>query len=469
MEPLIHRRTSSCQDSVGNALCGVPLPTNHSSTARPRNATEGVPYRSCINATSPTLGRRGALKLAALGGVSWLTPAAELLARKADEKPGGEPAQSIILLWLAGGPSQLETFDPHPDRAIAGGTQAIATSVPGIRLAKGYERLAERMEHVALVRSVVSKEGDHERGTYTVKTGYRPSTTVVHPSIGAICCHQLPVGATEIPRHVSILETQWPSVGGLLGKQYDAFKCNDPADKVPDITAQVADERIRRRLADLEVVEAAFARGRPKTAAGTMHRETVANARSMMTSKQIEAFDVKREPKTLLESYGDTPFGRGCLAARRLIEVGVRCVEVNLGGWDSHVNNHEIHAKQAPTLDAALAALIDDLRQRGLLEKTVILCGGEFGRTPKINPLDGRDHWPHGFTMLLAGGGLRRGIALGETDPEGGRELKDPYDVPDIHATVLTALGIDPAHEELAPIGRPIKLSEGKPIRALLG
>ena len=412
--------------------------------------------------------RRGALKLAALGGISWLTPAAELLARHAEQKLGREPAQSIILLWLAGGPSQLETFDPHPDTSIAAGTQAIATSVPDIQLAKGYERLAERMEHVALVRSLVSKEGDHERGTYTVKTGYRPSTTVVHPSLGAICCHQLPVAGTEIPRHVSILETQWPAMGGLLGKQYDAFQCYDPAEKVPDITGQVADERLGRRLADLNVVEAAFGRGRQKTAAATLHREMIANARTMMTSKQVEAFDVKREPKALLGSYGDTPFGRGCLAARRLIEVGVRCVEVNLNGWDTHTNNHEAHSKLAPTLDAALSALIDDLRQRDLFDKTVILCGGEFGRTPTVNRLDGRDHWPHGFTMLLAGGGLRGGVALGETDPAGGRKVKDPYDVPDIHATVLTALGIDPAHEELAPIGRPIKLSEGKPISALL-
>jgi len=188
----------------------------------------------------------------------------------------------------------------------------------------------------------------------------------------------------------------------------------------------------------------------------------------MMTSSQIAAFDVNREPEEVLKSYGDTPFGRGCLAARRLIEVGVRCVEVNLNGWDSHVNNHEIHAQLAPTLDAALSALIADLRQRNLLDKTVVLCGGEFGRTPQVNRLGGRDHWPHGFTMLLAGGGLRRGVAIGETDPEGGRKLKDPYEVADVHATVLTALGLDPAHEELAPIGRPIKLSEGKPIRALL-
>ncbi|HEV3340055.1 MAG TPA: DUF1501 domain-containing protein [Pirellulales bacterium] len=416
----------------------------------------------------PRFGRRGALKLAALGGVSWLTPVAELLARNAETNARGEPAQSLIFLWLAGGPSQLETFDPHPGTAIAGGTEATGTSVPGVQLAKGYQRLADQLEHVALVRSVISKEGDHERGTYTVKTGYRPNPTVVHPSIGAICCHQLPVAQAEIPRHVSILDTQWPSAGGFLGKQYDAFKCDDPAEKVPDITARVPDPRIDRRLADLNVIESAFSRGRAKTAAGTLHRETVTGARTMMTSSQIAAFEVSREPEAVRKSYGDTPFGRGCLAARRLIEVGVRCVEVNLNGWDSHVNNHEIHARLAPTLDAALAALIADLRERNLLDKTVVLCGGEFGRTPQVNRLDGRDHWPHGFTMLLAGGGIRAGAVIGETDPEGGRKLKDPYEVADVHATVLTALGLDPAHEELAPIGRPIKLSEGKPIRALL-
>lgn len=414
------------------------------------------------------LDRRGVLKLAALGGASWLTPTAHLLAQQAEKQSGRGPARSIIFLWLAGGPSQLETFDPHPGRAIAAGTKAIDTAVPGIHLAEGYEQLAERMEQVTVVRSLTSREGDHERGTYYVKTGYRQNPTVVHPSIGAICCHQLPLAGAEIPRHVSILASQWQAVGGLLGKQYDAFQIDDPAKKVPDILPAVPDERIARRLADLSVVEDAFARGRGALARRTMHRETLAEARRMMSSEQLAAFDVGREPAELRRSYGDTPFGRGCLAARRLIEVGVRCVEVNLGGWDSHINNHETHRELAKTLDPALAALLDDLRQRELLDKTIVICGGEFGRTPKLNGLEGRDHWPHGFSMLLAGGGLKQGIALGETDPEGGRKVRDPHDVADLHATVLTALGIDPSHEELAPVGRPIKLSEGTPIKALL-
>ena len=414
------------------------------------------------------LTRRGALRLAALGGISWLTPLAHLLAQEADATPGHEPAQSLIFLWLAGGPSQLETFDPHPGKKIAGETRAIKTAATGIQIAASYEQLAERMGDVALVRSLVSKEGDHERGTYVVKTGYRPNPTVVHPSIGAICCHQLPLSAAELPRHIAILPGQWPAVGGLLGKQYDAFRTYDPANKVPSIVAQVPEKRFQRRLDDLAVVESAFARGRSRQAKATLHQRSVDGARTMMSSEQVKAFDVSLEPAELRKAYGDTPFGRGCLAARRLIEVGVRCVEVTLQGWDSHANNHEVHHDLAQTLDPALSSLLADLRQRDLLKKTIVLCGGEFGRTPQINPGAGRDHWPHGFTMLLAGGRVRGGFALGETDPEGGREITHPYQVADLHATVLTALGIDPPHEELAPIGRPIQFSEGQAIAELL-
>lgn len=408
---------------------------------------------------------RGAV---ATGTIGWLTPAAELMAEQAQRRPR-QPAQSLILLWLAGGPSQLETFDPHPGRSIAAGTGAIDTSLRGVQLAAGLEQLAEQMHSAALVRNLVSKEGDHQRGTYLVKTGYRPDPSVVHPSIGAICCHQLPVGKTEIPRHVSILSSQWPGRGGLLGNQYDAFQTGDPKLKVPDIAAAVEASRFAGRLADQRVVDAAFAAGRSRQVEATLHATLVERARRMMTSEQLAAFDVMQEPAAVRASYGDTPFGRGCLAARRLIEVGVRCVEVTLGGWDSHANNHEIHAERVATLDPAIAGLLADLRSRGLLERTIVMCGGEFGRTPQLNRLEGRDHWPHGFSMLLAGGRIRHGYVRGETDPDGKRlSLEQGTSIADVHATVLTALGIDPSHEELAGIGRPIKLCEGEPIAELL-
>jgi Protein of unknown function (DUF1501) len=411
--------------------------------------------------------RRSVLKLAGLAGLGWLTPVGELLA--AQENREHEPARSIILLWLAGGPSQLETFDPHPESKIAGGTRAISTASKTIQLADGYGHLAEVMDKVSVIRSLVSKEGDHERGTYLMKTGYRPDPTVEHPSIGAICCHELPEGGTEIPRHVSILPGQWPSRGGFLGGQYDAFQMGDPSSPLPDVASKVQAGRDARRVTDLEIVEKAFARGRRERVAATLHRETLSRARVLMTSEQLKAFDLTKEPASVRLEYGETPFGRACLAARRLTEVGVRCVEVTLGGWDSHVNNHETHKSRAAELDPAFAALIRDLARRGSLDRTVVLCGGEFGRSPSINPLGGRDHWPLGYSLAIAGGGLKGGLAVGETDPEGKKDPARPSTIADVHATVLTTLGISPGKENVSPVGRPIKLSEGKAIGELMG
>jgi hypothetical protein len=415
------------------------------------------------------LGRRDFLKLTSAAGVSWLTAVSHVLARAAERAPRGEPAQSIILLWMGGAPSQLETFDPHPGTAIGGDARAIATNVKDVRLANGFVRLAEQMDSLTLIRSMVSKEGDHERGTYLMKTGYRPDPTIVHPSIGAICCKELPTGTTEIPRHVSILPNQWPARGGFLGDEYDAFKTYDPANPVPDVKSRTTAERDQRRLQDLDVVESAFAKGRRERLEATLHSDTIDRARKMMTSEQLKAFDIAKEPKALRDAYGDTPFGRGCLAARRLIEVGVRCVEVTLDGWDSHVNNHKIQNERVAVLDPAFSALIKDLKERGRLAKTVVICAGEFGRTPRINPAAGRDHWTNGFSIALAGGGLRAGYVLGETDPEGEKDPTRPQSVANVHATVLQALGIDYTKVMQSNIGRTFKLSEGKPIAELVG
>jgi uncharacterized protein (DUF1501 family) len=414
--------------------------------------------------------RRGFLRVAGLAGVTWLTPLGHWLAHAA-EAPDKDTknAQSIILLWLQGGPSQLETFDPHPGTTIAGGTGAIPTAVKGIQLATGLEQTAGEMASIALIRSMVSKEGDHERGSYTLKTGFRPDPTVAHPAIGAVCCHELAAGGTDIPRHVSILSGQWPSRGGYLGAQYDAFQTGDPAGPVPDTFSELPAAREQLRLRDLEVVENAFARGRERRVEATLHRETVAGARRMMRSEQLKAFDVSREPLALRRSYGETPFGRACLAARRLTEVGVRCVEVTLSGWDTHANNHEQHRELLKTLDPAFAALVRDLRERGTLARTLVVCMGEFGRTPSVNRVGGRDHWPVGFSIALAGGSIRGGQVVGATDPEGKRDPTDPVSVGDLHATLLSAVGIDPAKVNQTPIGRTVRFAEGKPVPGLLG
>ncbi len=400
-------------------------------------------------------------------GLGWLTPLGNALAREAEGKKGS--AKSVIVLWMGGGPSQLETFDPKPGTDIAGGTRAIDTAKKSVQLAAGLEQLADQMEHVSLVRSLWSQEGDHERGTYALKTGYRPDPTVTHPSLGAIICHDLPNAGTEIPRHISIMPGQWPARGGFLGAEFDAFKMYDPADNVPDVTPHVDKERFDQRLKDLEVVEDAFAKGRGTRVAATGHKDTMERARKMMSSEQLQAFDVSREPTAVRKAYGDTPFGRGCLAARRLLDVGVRCVEVTLESWDSHANNHQIHSRLVGVLDPAFAALIRDLKKRDTLKNTVVLCVGEFGRTPVVNALGGRDHWPHNFSAAIAGGGIHGGVVVGESDPAGGKQSKNPVPVANLHATVLKALGIDWEQTLKTSIRRTVRRSEGKPIEELVG
>jgi len=403
--------------------------------------------------------------------MGWLTPVSEILAATT-EKSGDRnaPAKSIILLWLSGGPSQLETFDPHPNQDIAAGTTAIKTSVDGIQLASGMQQTAELMEHIAVVRSVVSREGDHERAAYNVKTGYRPDPTIVHPSIGAVVCHQLPQGNTEIPRHISILPDAWSGRGGYLGDQFDAFRLGDPDQRLHDMKSRTDKERFERRLKNLDVVERAFAKGRIANLEQerTLHKTMMNEAVTMMNSKQLRAFDLSEVRSSELVAFGDSAFGRSCLVAARLIETGVRCIEVTLRGWDSHVSNHEIHQARVQELDPALAALIRHLQERSLLDQTLVICGGEFGRTPRMNAAGGRDHWPHGFSIALAGGGIQGGQVIGETDPAGGRLAYEAgIPVENIHATALNALGIRSELELETPIGRPLKLCEGQIIPGL--
>src|SRR5262249_25864940 len=396
-------------------------------------------------------------------GAAWMTGVAEMLSAAAPVVRSAGRTKSIIMIWLQGGPSQLETFDPHPGKAISGDTTAINTALKGVQLAAGMPLTAEEMGSIALVRSVASKEGDHERATYTMKTGFRPDPTVVHPSIGAILCYKLPVAGAEIPRHVSILPSQWSARGGYLGDQYDAFRTGDPSQPVPDTQSSVPTWRDQQRMKSLDVVERAFAKGRQRRVDSTLHKETMERARKLMSSEQLKAFDVASEPLKVRKSYGDTPFGRACLAARRLTEKGVRCVEVTLGGFDTHTNNHPQHKPLVSNLDVAFSALVRDLRERKTLDQTLVIVASEFGRTPKINPASGRDHWPTGFSVALAGGGIKGGTVIGSTDPEGKeKNPSDPVTVGDLYATVLTAVGIDFTELNQTKIGRTVPFAEDK-------
>jgi Protein of unknown function (DUF1501) len=422
--------------------------------------------------------RGGAMATGGLLSQGMLTRIAERLSIasevKNNEKLG---AKSLILLWMQGGPSQLETFDPHAGSKIGGETKAIETSVPGLQIASTLPRTAEIMHQATLVRSMVSKEGDHERATYNMKTGWRPDPTLIHPSIGSVICHQTE-NNIEIPRHVSILSGQWPSRGGYMGSVFDAFKTGDPKDPLPNLKSYTDKKVFETRLDDLRnVVESEFRRGRLRDLDKnkTLHESSTARATTMMASEQIKAFDIALEPSSVIESFGDNSFGRGCLAAIRLIEQGVRCVEVELSGWDSHVENYSLQSGRCKILDAALHSLIVQLEERGLLEKTIVMCGGEFGRTPSINVADGRDHWPTGFSTFLAGGPFRPGHVHGQTIdeliPTGADPLTGVHDavrIEDLHATLLHSFGVDFSKELQTPIGRPLRLSAGRIIESLL-
>jgi hypothetical protein len=424
--------------------------------------------------TSPLaiVSRRRFLQLSAGLGVSFLLPK---LAAKASQSRGAERPKSLIVLWMQGGPSQLDTWDPHPNSIHSGPIRAISTSVEGLSISHLLPRMAEQMQHLSVVRSLVSKEGDHARGTYYLQTGYRPDPKLKHPSIGAVLSYLLQDEQLEIPHHVALAQGNSFSapLGGYLGAQFDAFRVFDPGRNLDNMRAGVDESRQERRLENLDVLTDSFRRGRLQQVDATLHEHVIDEALEMMRSPQLRAFEIDGEPAETLDRYGDTRFGRGCLVARRLVEEGVRAVQVTLDGFDTHANNYEGHQARAAELDPAFAALMQDLRDRDLYDSTAVLCIGEFGRTPQINPLEGRDHWPNGFSCVLGGGGLRSGLVIGTTDPDrqavdNALEPHDKVEVYDLYATLLQALGVNPADEFYTPIGRPMKWASGTPIGRLL-
>lgn len=416
--------------------------------------------------------RRDVLQVMLGSGVTFLLPAIE---GRAAEARGPERPTSLITLWMAGGPSQMETWDPHPESKNSEKIRAINTTAPGIRIADLLPQMAEQMKHLTIIRSLVSKEGDHERGAYYVHTGYRPDPTTRHPALSAILVNERPDSMIEIPNHIELCAGDGGASprGGYLGDQYDAFRVFDPGQNLQNMKQFVDPARLDRRLSNLDVVSKAFRRGRETRVEGTLHQQTVERALSMMKSDQLKAFDLQSETQETLARYGDTRFGRGCLVARRLVETGIRSIQVTLPGFDTHANNYDGMVTQAKILDPAFASLVKDLAERELLASTIVLCIGEFGRTPRINPVGGRDHWPHGFSCVIGGGGLTAGRVIGETTADGQTDEKpikptSPIEIPDLYATILSRMGIDFEKELITPIGRPLKVCPGTPIEQLM-
>jgi hypothetical protein len=398
----------------------------------------------------------------------------DMLARAARAEDGSAgaakakaKATNVILLWMNGGPSHIDTWDPKQGKS-AGPGKSIKTSIPGVSISEHMPRLAARANKLAIVRGMTSKEGNHQRAQYLLRTGYAPNPTVVHPTLAAWASKRLGEPTSGLPASVSL---GGPSLGGgFFGVQYGPFVVAQPG-QIPQNTGYgpfVDAPRFEARKALLDGMDASFATktGDPKIDG---RRALYGKADRLMHAAALSAFDVSKETESARAPFGDTPFGRGCLTASRLVESGVRFVEVMLDGWDTHKDNFGRTKKLMETLDPAMSALLDDLERRGLASKTVVAWMGDFGRTPSINGNDGRDHHPAAWSAVLSGAGIRGGIVHGETDADGDRVVKDKTSVPDLLATIATVLGLDPGDTVVSPVGRPISLTDdGVPVKALL-
>ena len=451
--------------------------------------------------SSARIHRRNLLKLSAAGVIGYsMSGWLEVLAKQTIQIP--QRHKSCILLWMSGGPSQTDTFDPKPGHPNGGPFRAIPTTVPGIRIAEHLPYLAGQMDDIAIIRSMRTQEGDHGRGSHLFRTGYLPGA-IDYPSLGAIVSKELGEENNPLPSFISIapyrIFNQAAYAPGFLGPHYAPLVIADagpngvqlgpngeyePALRVSNLAppAGLGQSQLAGRIGLLEQMEANFAGARPGAVTAS-HRSAIERAARLMLTPAGRAFDLDQEPGRIRDQYGRNLFGQSCLLARRLVERGVPFVEVSLGtagggnnganafAWDTHSDNFNIVRRLSETLDPAWATLMRDLRNRGLLDSTLIVWMGEFGRTPTISGANGREHFMNCFSAVLAGGGIRGGQVIGATSPDGmNLEAERPTTVPDLIATICRALGIDPARQNLSNMGRPIRIVEqsARAIEAIL-
>jgi hypothetical protein len=413
--------------------------------------------------------RRDFLRLAAATGaaagvMSW-TDAICLSAEDLRKR-----GMACILLWMGGGPSQFETFSPKPGHENGGDTKAIATNLPGIQIADGLPNVARVMDHLAIIRSMTSKEGSHPRASFLLHHGYLPMGGVKFPTLGSQVAHQIGDPKFDLPGFVRIGGRRADLGGaGFLGVDYDPLVLQNPERRPENTEPATRDQRYARRLNLLDKIEADFGDVEGADIVAD-HRKLIRKSSEMILSPKMEAFDLEKESDKMRDAYGRSRVGAGCLLARRLVEAGVTFVEVNVEGWDTHEDNFTRTADRNAMIDQPMAQLITDLGDRGMLKRTLVIWMGEFGRTPRINARAGRDHYPRAFNVALAGGGIRGGQVVGETDAGGVEVTERPVTVSDLFRTIYTTLGIDADHENMSRIGRPIKLVDGgEVIRELLG
>lgn len=385
-----------------------------------------------------------------------LTLGNSLMAHAADLKKN---KKSAILLWMSGGPSTMDIWDLKPGASTGGQFRPISTA-GDVQISEHMPMTAKVMDKLSIVRSMSTREADHMRGRYYMHTGYVPNPNIEHPSYGAVLSHELidQRADLEIPPFVSV---GGGSVGpGFLGMAWSPFVVNSNG-QVRNLEMGLKEDRLMQRMAALDMIENNFIK-QNRGSASEDHQKILKKTLNLMTSSQMEAFKVMKEPKEVQDRYGNDGFGRGCLMARRLVEAGVPFVEVDFGGWDNHANIFTTLADQKlPVLDRAMSALVEDLEQRGLLEDTAIIWMGEFSRTPRINGGAGRDHWARSWSVVMGGAGMKGGLGVGSTNADGTSVETEPYTSQDVMATVCKALGISLETTFTSKSGRPMKIANG--------
>ncbi len=364
-----------------------------------------------------------------------------------------------VLMWMGGGPSTIDLWDMKPGAATGGPFRPIRTS-GDIEICEHLPLTARVMDRLSIVRNMSTREADHDRGRYYMQTGYVPNPSIQHPSYGSVIAHELAEyrQGLEIPPFVSIGgANEGP---GFLGLSWAPFNV-DSNGRIQNLTSNVDAARMQRRLASLQMIESNFI-SENRGIAATEHAKVLDKTLQMMTSQQLKAFNVSEEPTDMVERYGNHNFGRSCLLARRLVEANVPFVEVNLGGWDNHDNIFPtLQNERLPQLDQGLSSLVEDLTQRGLWEDTIVLWMGEFGRTPRINGGAGRDHWARCWSVVTGGGGMKGGIAVGQTNDDGTQVDGPSYSSEDLMATICQAMGISLSTTFQSTSGRPMKIANG--------
>ena len=380
-------------------------------------------------------------------------------------------AKNVILLYMRGGLSHIDTFDPKPGRSEMAGVESIATSAPGIEVSEWFPRTARQMHHVALVRSMTSTQGVHERGNYLAHTSYFQTPPITHPALGAWTLKRLGSANPLLPGNILINGSPQHPGAGYMESHLAPLPIVDPAAGLQNSAspAGVSDVDFKRRTSFAELLNRPFLERTPHRAAAA-YDKIYTKAVELMRSKDLKAFDISQEAAPTRAAYGDHTFGQGCLLARRLIEHGVRYVEVEDDqNWDTHNDQLAQMKQMTPAADQSFAALLNDLQERGLLESTLVVMATEFGRTPKLNEVtNGRGHHPAAFTWWLAGGGIKGGFVYGKSDAAGDRVAEDAVEMPDLNATIALALGIDLEQTETSPSGRPFTVADkGRPVMPL--